>query len=218
MEKKNLLRVLSNDNFLILSRDLVKEIGLDEAILLGELCHEQVYWETMNKLQKDGTFYTTVENIEKQIGLKKNKQLVILKKLKALNLIEIKYHDIPRKRYIKVNVFELEKIQNKYKKKEKEKEKTKEKIITLNKSEYDIINKVFFENEFSNELKNTFSEYVLELKKYKNFEVTLKNVRGLAKSLREFKESSIEDQKKIINKSKQKRWTGFYPIKKKKSL
>ena len=218
MEKKNLLRVLSNDNFLILSRDLVKEIGLDEAILLGELCHEQVYWETMNKLQKDGTFYTTVENIEKQIGLKKNKQLVILKKLKALNLIEIKYHDIPRKRYIKVNVFELEKIQNKYKKKEKEKEKTKEKIITLNKSEYDIINKVFFENEFSNELKNTFSEYVFVLKQDKDFEVNLKNVRGLAKSLREFKECSIEDQKKIINKSKQKRWTGFYPIKKKKSL
>ena len=169
MEKKNLLRVLSNDNFLILSRDLVKEIGLDEAILLGELCHEQVYWETMNKLQKDGTFYTTVENIEKQIGLKKNKQLVILKKLKALNLIEIKYHDIPRKRYIKVNVFELEKIQNKYKKKEKE--KTKEKIITLNKSEYDIIDKVFFENEFSKELKKTFSEYVFVLKQDKDFEV-----------------------------------------------
>ena len=212
MSERNLLRILSNDNFLMINRDLIKELGVEETVLFAELCYEQFYWEINNKLQKDGMFYSTVENIEERLGLKKKKQLAILKKLKELNLIEIKYHDTPRKRYIKVNVIELEKIQDKYYKEKNDKN------ITLKETDFDIINKVFFENEFSNELKNTFSEYVLELKKYKKFEVTLKNVRGLAKSLREFKESSIEDQKKIINKSKQKRWTGFYPIKKKKSL
>lgn len=210
MKKRELLKLLPNNNFIILNRDLIKELGLDEAVLLCELCHEQYYWEMNKKLQKDGTFYSTVENIEKQIGLKKKKQLTLLNKLKVLNLVEVKYHDMPKKRYLKVNIFELEKILEKYK------EKREEKDIVLIEKDYDIINKVFFEYEFSKEIKNLFSEYVLELKQHKDFEVTLKNVRGLGKSLLQFKSCTIEEQKKIIRKSKEKRWTGFYPLKKKK--
>ena len=116
------MKVLSNNNFIILNRDLIKELGLDETVLLCELCHEQYYWEMNKKLQKDGTFYFTVENIEKQISLKKKKQLSLLNKLKKLNLVEVKYHDMPKKRYIKVNASELEEILNKYKEKRKEKD------------------------------------------------------------------------------------------------
>lgn len=207
MKKRNLLKTLSNDNFLMINRDLIKELGLEETVLFAELCYEQFYWEANNKLQEDGTFYSTVENIEERLGLKKKKQLAILKKLKEVNLIEIKYHDTPRKRYIKVNVVELEKMQDNYKKKKNEKK------ITLKEDDYDIIDKVFFENEFSKEIKKIFSEYVLVLKREREFNVTLRNVRGLAKSLRKFKECSIEEQKKIIYKSKEKRWSGFYPLK-----
>ena len=208
MKKKNLLKVLSNDNFLILNRDLIKELGLDEAILLCELCHEQYYWEMNKKLQKDGTFYSTVENIEKQIGLKKKKQLTLLNKLKVLNLVEVKYHDMPKKRYIKVNISELEEILNKYK------ERKKERDIVLTEKDYDTINKVFFEYDLSKELKNLFSELVLVLKQHKDFEVTLKNVRGLGKSLLQFKSCTVEEQKKIIHKSINGKWSGFYPLKK----
>lgn len=207
MEERNLLKVLSNDNFLMINKDLIKELGLEETVLFAELCYEQFYWETNNKLQEDGTFYSTVENIEERLGLKKKKQLAILKKLKELNLIKIKYHDTPRKRYIKVNVLELEKIQDKYKKKRIDEN------ILLEETDYEIIDKVFFENEFSKKIKEIFSEYVLVLKREREFNVTLRNVRGLAKSLRKFKECSIEEQKKIIYKSKEKRWSGFYPLK-----
>lgn len=210
MKKKNLLKVLSNDNFLIINRDLIKELGLDEAVLLCELCNEQYYWEMNNKLQKDGTFYSTVENIEKHIGLKKKKQLTLLNKLKKLNLVDVKYHDIPKKRYIKVNTSEIEEILNKYS------EKRKEKDIVLTEKDYDKINKVFFEYDLSKELKSLFSELVLVLKQHKDFEVTLKNVRGLGKNLQKFKDCSIKEQKKMIHKSIDKKWTGFYPSEKKR--
>ena len=206
---KNLLKIISNDNYLLLNRDLIRELGLDETVLLCELCHEQQYWQDKNSLQKDGFFYSTVENIENQIGIKKKKQLTIINKLKALNLIEVKYHDMPKKRYIKVNVSEIESLQEKYSSK-KEAEK-----IKLTEFDYDIINKVFFEKELSKEIKNTFAEYVLVLKQYKKFDVNLKNMRGLLNSFLQFKDKSIEEQKKIINQSKNKKWKSFYPIREK---
>lgn len=204
---KDLLKLIANNNYIIVNRDLIKEIGLDETILLGELCSEQYYWSNQNKLGKDGFFYSTVENIENQIGIKKKKQLALLNKLKTLDLVEVKYHDMPKKRYIRVNVSELERIQEKYREKEK-------KNIKLNEFDYEIIDKVFFENEFAKELKNTFAEYILVLKQ-EGFDVSLKNVRGLAKSLKQFEGESIEEQKKIIQRSKSKKWKNFYPLKNK---
>ena len=204
---KNLLKIISNENYIIVNRDLIKEIGLDETILLSELCSEQSYWESKNKLGKDGFFYSTIDNIENNIGFKKKKQLTLLKKLKSRNLIEVKYHDMPKKRYIKVNVLQLEKIQKKY---TIEKEKSD---IILNEFDYDIIDKVFFEHGFDKKLKTTFSDYILTLKQEKEFDVSLKNVRGLAKSLEKFKKLSIEEQKKIIKQSTKKKWKNFYELK-----
>lgn len=204
---KDLLKLLANNNYIIVNRDLVKEIGLDETILLAELCSEQNYWSSHDKLGKDGYFFSTVENIEEQIGFKKKKQLTLLTKLKTLNLVEVKYHDIPRKRYIRINVSELERIQEKYREKEKSK-------IKLNEFDYEIIDKVFFENGFAKELRNIFAEYILVLKQ-EGFDVSLKNVRGIAKSLEQFKACSIEEQKKIIQRSKSKKWKNFYELKNK---
>ena len=214
---KEILKILANDNFIILNRDLIREIGLDAAVLLAELGSEQDYWKRKSRLGKDGFFYSTIENIEKNIGFKKKKQLTLVKKLESLNLIEVKYHDIPKKRYIRVNVAQLETIQEKYSKKKSDTE------IKLVESDYDIIDKVFFEKEIPKELKNTFAEYVLVIKQEKEFDVNLKNIRGLANSLKKFEDCSIEEQKKIINKSKSKKWKNFYPlksdnVKRKKSL
>ena len=76
---------------------------------------------------------------------------------------------------------------------------------------------MFFENGFNKGLKNPFSEYVLVLKQYKEFDSSLKNVRGLAKSLKQFEDLTIAEQKKIINQSKKKKWKNFYEVKEKKT-
>lgn len=207
---KDLLKIMTNDNYIIVSRNLINELGLDEAVFLSELCHEQYYYDKYNKLNNDGFFFSTIENIEEKVGFKKKKQLSMLKKLKSLNLIEVKYHDMPRKRYIRVNASKLDAIQEKY--------HTKKDIsqIKLTEFDYDVINQVFFENGFDKELKNPFSEYVLVLKQYKEFECSLKNVRGLAKSLKQFETLTVEEQKKIVNQSKKKKWKNFYALKENK--
>ena len=204
---QDLLKLISNENYIIVNRDLIKEIGLDEAVLLSELCSEQYYWKSKDKLGKDGFFFSTIENIENNIGFKKKKQLTLLKELKSRNLIEVKYHDMPKKRYIKVNVLELEKILKKYNVDKKKSD------ITLNKFDYEVIEKVFFEYEFDKELKTPFTDYILVLKQEKDFSVNLRNVRGLAKSLENFKDRSLEEQKKIIKQSTNKKWKNFYDLK-----
>ena len=204
---QDLLKLIANENYIIVNRDLIKEMGLDEAALLSELCSEQYYWKSKDKLGKDGFFFSTIDNIENNIGFKKKKQLTLLKELKSRNLIDVKYHDMPKKRYIKVNALELEKILKKYNVDKKKSD------ITLNKFDYETIEKVFFEYEFDKELKNSFTDYILALKQEKDFSVNLRNVRGLAKSLENFKDRSVDEQKKIIKQSTKKKWKNFYDLK-----
>ena len=39
-----LMSILSNDGYIILNKYVMKALGLHEAILLGELCSEYIYW------------------------------------------------------------------------------------------------------------------------------------------------------------------------------
>ena len=63
-----LIDLLSNTGYIIVNKEIIKKIGLHEAILLGELCSEYIYWkkkyETVNEF-----FYSTRENIEENTGL-----------------------------------------------------------------------------------------------------------------------------------------------------
>ena len=207
---RDLLKLLANGNYIILNRDLIKEIGLDETVLLGELCSEQHYWERKMKLGKDGFFYSTIENIERQICLKGKKQRTVLNKLKSLNLVDVKYHDMPKKRYVRVNVSQLETFQKRF---PTEKQKTE---IRLTEADYEVINDVVFEKNIPEELKKLFAEHILKLKQVKHWEVSLRSVRGLANSLKELEEYPIEEQKKFIRKSTEKAWGGYIYGKKSK--
>lgn len=80
----------------------MKALGLHEAILLGELCSEYIYWYKEEKLQ-DGFFYSTRENIEKETTLSPFQQRQALKKLTEIGLVEILERDMPKKTYYKVN-------------------------------------------------------------------------------------------------------------------
>ena len=68
-----LMSILSSDGYIILNKYVMKALGLHEAILLGELCSEFIYWYKENKLQ-DGYFYSTRENIEKETTLSPHQQ------------------------------------------------------------------------------------------------------------------------------------------------
>jgi len=84
------------------NKNLIKLLGINETILLGELCSECNYWESINRLE-DGYFYSTRENIEENTGLSAHNQRMALKTLENKEIISMKQKGIPCKTYYRIN-------------------------------------------------------------------------------------------------------------------
>jgi len=97
----SIIKLLSNTGYITVNKYFIKVLGLHEAIILGELASEYTYWENKNELNNDW-FYSTVENIEENTGINGHFQRKAFKKLKDLNLIDIKIAGQPAKRYVKI--------------------------------------------------------------------------------------------------------------------
>ena len=98
----SILSLISSRNFIALNKDLVKIFGLEEAIMIGELCSEADYWEKEKKLQ-NGYFFSTIENVQDNTTLSEHKQRKALKSLKDKEVINVKIKGLPARRYIKIN-------------------------------------------------------------------------------------------------------------------
>lgn len=113
----SLLQAISSENFITVNRTLIKKLGLEAAVLLGELASEHVYWSEREEL-KDGFFFSTIENIEEKTGLTGYQQRQAINKLAEAGIIECKKMGIPAKRYIRiieqqvVNLFNDKKSKN----------------------------------------------------------------------------------------------------------
>ena len=46
-----IIDLLANNGYIVLNKTVMKVIGLHEAILLGELCSEYVYWRKRDELE-----------------------------------------------------------------------------------------------------------------------------------------------------------------------
>ena len=97
-----LMSILSSDGYIILNKYIMKALGLHEAILLGELCSEYIYWNKEGKLQ-DGFFYSTRENIEKETTLSPHQQRQAIKTLISRGFVEIVEKDMPKKTYYRID-------------------------------------------------------------------------------------------------------------------
>ena len=95
--------LLSSSNYIIVNKDIIKILGLNEAIILGELCSEYNYWESTNRLEKDDYFYSTRENIEKNTGINAHFQKITFKNLEEKGIIHSKKMGIPCKKYYKID-------------------------------------------------------------------------------------------------------------------
>lgn len=99
----NILQLIANESFITVNKILIKLVGLEEAILIGELASEYDYWSKHGGLTPEGYYFSTVENIEEKTTLSDHKQRKAFNKLKQLGLIDVKVKGIPAKRYIKLN-------------------------------------------------------------------------------------------------------------------
>ncbi len=104
-----ILNLISSSSYIVVNKDLMRLLGINEAILLGELASESIYWENSGKTD-DGWFYSTIQNLEEKTTLNAKKQQKALNTLQKHGLIDIALRGIPCKRYIKLNEENIEKL------------------------------------------------------------------------------------------------------------
>jgi hypothetical protein len=93
--------LLSSTAFLVLNKELARQVGLKEAVLLADLISKEEYFIANG--MTDGWFFNTEANIEKDTTLTAYQQRKCLKTLKKAQLIEVKRKGIPAKQYFKIN-------------------------------------------------------------------------------------------------------------------
>ena len=47
----SILRLIANDNFIVVNKSLIHLFGLEETLILGELVSEYEYWKNQGKLE-----------------------------------------------------------------------------------------------------------------------------------------------------------------------
>ena len=224
-----ILQLISTSNFITVNKDLIKELGLEEAILLGELASEYDYWNNKNEIEDD-YFYSTIENIEEKTTLTAYKQRKCLENLKNKGIIDIQIRGIPAKRYIKINeekvieIFNNKLLKNlttgckKISQLEVKKLNGNNNIINNNinknikkekkETEFD---SVITENFTDEELKQTVYEFIKMRKAIKKPLTT----RGLELMINKLKKitSNTNEQIQILNNSIMNNWLGIFPLK-----
>ena len=102
--------LLSSTAFLIVNKELAKQVGLKAAVLLADLISKEEYF--ISKGMTDGWFFNTEANIEADTTLNPYHQRKCIKTLKTHQIIETKRMGIPAKQYFKINEQQVMQILN----------------------------------------------------------------------------------------------------------
>ena len=125
--------LLSSTAFIVLNKELARQLGLKEAILLADLISKEEYFIANG--MTDGWFFNTEANIEKDTTLTPYQQRKCLKTLKTNLVLETQRKGIPAKQYFKINEQQVIKLLNNL---------SATNLTSINKNkEIKIINKLF---------------------------------------------------------------------------
>lgn len=95
---------LASDNYVIVNRDLMLAVGVNESLVLGELASEYRYWRNANKLKDGAWFFSTDDNLEARLPFSKPTIRRAIDRLKELGVVETKLMGVPAKRFFKIVV------------------------------------------------------------------------------------------------------------------
>jgi len=102
--------LLSSSAFLIVNKQLAKQVGLKGAVLLADLISKEEYFIANG--MTDGWFFNTEANIEEDTTLTSYQQRKAIKTLKEYNIIETKRIGVPAKQHFKINEEQVVKFLN----------------------------------------------------------------------------------------------------------
>ena len=163
--------LLSSSAYLVVNKFLAKNIGLKPTILLADLISKENYF-IENQTIKDGWFFNTSKNIERDTTLTNYQQKKSIKKLEEIGFIQTELKGMPATLHFKILENKiLTYLNTSFKETSKqvlkklETNKNKEIRITNNKSLYirakEFAHEVFLSN-LSTELCIEFSDYWTE--------------------------------------------------------
>ena len=95
--------------YIPVNRTLAESITMNGALLIGDLLFKYCYYYSNNRLTEDGYFYATIQDIERSTLLNAYAQNKLIKQLKELNLITVKYGS-DCVRYFKINFSVLKEL------------------------------------------------------------------------------------------------------------
>ena len=148
-ENINIVSLLASDNFIVINRGLLKRYGLNVTLMLCELASEYNFYKKEGKLEDDGMFFSTIENITDKTGLSRYQQAEALKTLDEMGIVKSFVKGVPAKRFFKLDIEKLaSKIANNSPSSlQKTNKLDVKKLATNNNNNIKIINKINKEKE-----------------------------------------------------------------------
>ena len=98
-----IIGLLASSNFITVNKKIAQEIGLKEAVLLGELASEYEYWKGRNEITDDDYFYSAVSVVQNNTTLSERQQKSALSTLVSMGLVDVSIKGMPAKRHIRIN-------------------------------------------------------------------------------------------------------------------
>ena len=228
----SVIDILSNGNYIVVNKKIASDLGLYEAILLGELASEHKYWANIEKLE-DGFFYSTVENIKENTTLSRKQQTRAMNTLEDKGIVTAVLKGIPAKRYVRINEdailpYLLDKfvpngitsssqtdeqvstkrtINNNNNNNNKQESK-KESIKERKHSGYDEILATIADDN----LRDTYHEYI-KMRKMIKAPMTDRALQMLINKVEQLEPGNTERQKLLLDTAILNNWKSVYPLK-----
>lgn len=114
----SIMHLLTSNGFITVNKHLARTLGLDEAVIFGEMCGKYDYREARGELDENGYFFCTVEDLEDTTTLGERRQRKAINNLVEIGLIKQVTKGLPRKRFFKINenavlaIFSVQSLQN----------------------------------------------------------------------------------------------------------
>ena len=107
----SILDLICSNGFITVNRHIASIVGLEAAVVLGELSSEYLYWQEHDP-NFNGEFYSTIENLEQRTFLSGYSQRLALNKLQEQGWIQVTKKGMPAKRYIRLNEEKISEVVN----------------------------------------------------------------------------------------------------------
>ena len=226
----SIIQLIASSNYITVNKNLIRVLGIDEAIILGELASEYEYWSRREELQ-DGYFYSTIENIEENTTLTEYKQRKALNNLKEQGIVSIKVKGIPAKRFVKINEEQVLNLLNNstFKNSSASSLKITELDTEIPKGNKNNINKNNNKNNIKKERKTSYDEILssvtdaelkalyleyIKMRKLIKAPMTDRALQMLINKVNELEPYSIDNQKQLLETAIMNNWKSVYPIRK----